>query len=67
MTKLARKRAELELLEAEAAFAVRKLAGEVTREDKETLRELRRTFREKYRQPAEGASPEPIATQAKET
>jgi hypothetical protein len=63
--KLARKRAELALLEAEEAFREKKAGGEVAREDKLALRELRQSFRDEYRQPvSEGAAPAAIKPKA---
>lgn len=62
---LARKRAELELLEAEAAFKEKKAAGELTNEDRAELHAVRTAYRLNYRQPVkDGAAPEVIGTEA---
>ena len=64
--KIARKRAELELLEAEAEFVEKKQSGKLTDEDKHNLRALRRSFREDVREPVkEGAAPQAVGSKAK--
>lgn len=61
-SKIEAKRAELALLEAEEAFAAIKAEREPTNEEKLALRELRREYRENYRQPADGANPGAISS-----
>lgn len=66
MSRIEAKRAELELLEAEEAFHQKKLDGTATTEDKVAIRELRRAYRENYRQPTtEGAAPAAIGAKGK--
>jgi len=64
--KIAKKKAELELLEAEAEFRAKKADGSLTIEDRHALRELRQSFRENVRQPVkDGAAVETINSKAK--
>lgn len=64
--KIARKKAELELLEAEAEFVAKKQSGKLTADDRHALRELRQAFRQNHRTPVEnGASVESIGAKAK--
>jgi uncharacterized protein YnzC (UPF0291/DUF896 family) len=63
--KIARKRAELELLEAEAAFVEKKKAGTLTSEDRVALRALRQAYRSGARPPVkDGASVAAIGAKA---
>ncbi len=48
-SKVAKLQKELELEEAEDAFVLKKLADELTREDKDVLRALRKEYRLKHR------------------
>lgn len=65
MNKIERREKELELLKAEDDFAKKKAEGKATQKDKDALRELRQDYRDNYRTPKPGASPEPIKTGAK--
>ena len=59
---LEQKRAELALLEAEAAAHEKKLAGTFTDEDRLELRQLREAYRTNHRPPViDGAAPAPIS------
>ena len=65
MSRLERMRAELELAELEEAFAEKRLAGDITSEDRAELRQARREFRETYRVPADnGVQPDTIGAEA---
>ena len=62
MSRLEQKRAELALLEAEAAFLEKKIAGTLTDDDRLNLRRLREEYRDLHRPPViDGAAPAPIS------
>jgi len=64
--KIAKKKAELAVLEAEAEFSKKKAAGKLTQADKEDLRALRKAFRENHREPTkDGAAPAALGAKAK--
>lgn len=64
--KIAAARAALAVLEAEEEFRQKKLAGEVTVEDKLALRALREEYRSNHRRPVkDGAAPGAIGAAAK--
>ena len=64
--KIAKKKAEVALLEAEAAFSAKKKAGKLTDKDRHELRALRQSFRDNHRSPVvDGASVEAIGAKAK--
>jgi hypothetical protein len=63
--KIARKKAELTLLEAEAEFVAKKQKGTLSNEDRVALRALREAYRLDVRQPVvNGAAPAAIGAKA---
>jgi len=66
MNKLERIEAEYSLAKLESEFAAKKLAGDLTVEDRHMLREVREAYRNDHRLPvAEGATPNPIGAKTK--